>query len=89
MLEHLGIARAYVLRVECLQECGVEDDGIGIAEHTHLVFQATEVDARLAANAGVDHGEQGGGDVDVVDTPLERRGGEASQVGHHAPTYIY
>ena len=55
MLQHLGIAREDVLLVHCLEENGVEDDGVGIVENTNLVFQSSEVDACLATHRGIDH----------------------------------
>ena len=89
MLEHLGIAGKDVLAVEGAEELRAEDDRGGIVEHPDLILQSTEVDARLAADAGVDHGEQGGGDVDVLDAALESGCREAAQVGDHAAAYIY
>jgi hypothetical protein len=55
MLQHLGIAREDILLVHCLEENGVEDDGVGIVENTNLIFQSSEVDACLATHRGIDH----------------------------------
>ena len=71
VLQHLGIARADVLVIHRLEESRVEDDAASRAEHANLVFQSAEVDARLAAHRGVDHGQQCRRDVDVVHAPLE------------------
>ena len=84
VLEHLGIARAEVGRVEGGEEGGVYEGELGLAEHADFVFQSEEVDARLAAHGGVDHGEQRGGQVDEGDAALEGGGGEPAQVGDHA-----
>ena len=89
VLQHLGIAGEDVFAVEGAQELCVENDRGGIVEHPDLILQSTEVDACLAADAGVDHGEQGGGDVDVVDAALEGGCCKAAQISHHATTYIY
>ena len=89
VFEHLGIAGENVLVVESAQELCTEYDRSGIVEHPDLVLQSTEIDACLAADAGVDHSEQGGGDVDVVDATFEGRCRKAAQIGHHAPAYIY
>ena len=71
VLEHLGIAGEDILVVEGAQELCVENDRCGIVKHPDFVFQTSEVDACLASDTGVDHSEQGGGDVDVVDATLE------------------
>ncbi len=71
VLEHLGIAGEDVLVVEGAEEGGVEDDAAGIVEDTNLVFQSTEIDARLAAHGGIDHREQGGGYINIRYTALE------------------
>ena len=88
MFEHLGIAGEEVLAVHGAQEGGVEDDGAGIGENTDLVFQSPEIKACLAAHGGIDHGEQCGGDVDVLNAALEGGGGETTEVGDHTATEI-
>ena len=50
VLQHFGIAAEQVFTVECAEKTGVDDDGIGFAEHTDFVFQTTEVDTRLSAD---------------------------------------
>ena len=89
MLEHLGIAGKDVLAIEGTQKLCAEDDRSGIVEYPDLVLQTSEVDACLTADAGIDHGEQGGGDVDIIDAALEGGCRKAAQIGHHAATYIY
>ena len=59
------------------------DDALRVGERPHLVFQSSEIDACLPADGGIDHGEQGGGDVDVIDAPLESGSGKAPEVGDH------
>lgn len=74
--------------VEGVEEGGVDDDGVGWIEHAHFVFESVEVDACLASHAGVDHGEECGGDVDVGDASLEGAGGESAEVGDHAAAEV-
>ena len=88
VLQHLGITAAQVLRVEGLQELRVEDDGAGSIEDTNLILQASEVDARFTPDAGIDHGQQRRGDVDVGDAALEGGGGEAPEVRNHATAQV-
>ena len=71
VLEHLCIARADVLGIERLKEFGVEYHSVGSVEHADFVLQSVEVDSCLSAYAGIDHGEEGGGNVDVLDATLE------------------
>ena len=59
-----------------------------MVEDADLVFQSAEVDAGLAANGGIDHGQQGGGYINIMYAALEGGGGKASQVGYHAATEI-
>ena len=89
VLQHLGIAREDILLIQCLQELRVENHAGGIVKDPDLVLQSVEVDTGLSAHGGIDHREQRGGDVDVIDAPLEGGGRKAPEVGHHAATYIY
>ena len=75
--------------VKGAQERRVEDDAAGSAEDPDLILQTAEVDARLAAHGGIDHGEQRRGDVDVVEAALEGGGGKAAKVCHHAAAEVH
>ena len=89
VLEHFGKAGEEVAVVERMQELGGEDNGLCAVEHAYLVLQPTEVDARLAAYAGVHLAEQRGRDVDEGDASLEGAGGETAQVRHHAAPQVH
>ena len=88
VLEHLGIAAADVLRVEGLQELGVQDDRGGCVEDTNLVLQPTEIDACLPAYAGIDHRQQCGRNVDIGYATFEGGGREAAEVRDHATAKV-
>ena len=89
MLQHFGIAGENILHVEGLQEARADDDRLCFAEHAHLVFQSTEVDARLATYRGVDHCEQRCRNVDEGNAPLEGACRKAAEVGHHAASQAH
>ena len=89
VLEHFGIAGKDVLAVEGTQKLCTENNRSSIVEHPDLILQTSEVNACLAADAGVDHRKQGGGDIDVIDAALESGCRKAAQISHHATSYIY
>ena len=72
VFQHFGIAGADVLMIHRTEKRGVENDTLGCAEDSNLVFQTAEVDACLATYRGIDHRQQGRGDVDVVESALKR-----------------
>ena len=49
------------------------------------VFALGEVDADFAADAGIDLGEESGGDLDEVDAPHVTCGGESRDISDEAP----
>ena len=84
VLQHLGITGTDVIGIQSAQEVGTEDDGAGAVEDTYLVLQSAKVDACLASHAGIDHTQQCGGDIDVLNAALEGAGSKAAQVRNHA-----
>ena len=88
MFQHLGIAGKDILLVHGLEECRIQYHAVGIIEYTNLIFQSTEIEACLATYGGIDHGEQGGGDIDNGNAALESRGSKSTQVGHHASAQV-
>ena len=69
------------------QHLGVAEDGLRLPERTDQVLPLGQVDAGLPPDGRVHLGQQGGGHVDVGHAPMERGGGEAGQVGHHAAAH--
>ena len=53
-----------------------------------MVFAAVEVDGCLAADCGIDHADEGGGDVDVADAALIAGSHEATEVGDAATAEV-
>lgn len=88
VLQHFGIAGEEVVCIEAAQELRFEQYTIGGSEGTDFVLQPVEVDARLSAYRGIDHGQQSGGDVDVGDAALEGGGGKTAEVGHHTASQV-
>ena len=88
VLDHFGKAGAEVGHVEGAQELGTYDNGLGGVEGANFVLERVVVDAGLATYGCVDHGEQGGGDVDAADATLIGGCGKAAKVGDHAAAYI-
>ena len=89
VLYHLCIARKQVLPVKCAQEGGVQKYRPCAVEYTNLVLQSAEVDAGFAAHTGIDHTEQGGGDVDIGHAALEGACGKSAQICDHAAAQIH
>ena len=61
-----------------------DQDGFGIAEGSDLVFKPVEVDAGLAADGGVDGGEDRCRNIHEADAPFESGGGESAEVADHS-----
>lgn len=88
VLEHLGIARAKLLRCQRVEEDCRYDYRIGLAEYAYLVFQIAEIDARLSTYRRIDGSKQRGRHVDKTDAALERSGGKSAHIGHHPSAYV-
>ena len=56
----------------------------GLVEGADHVLAEGVIDAGLAADGGIDLGQQGGGDLDEGDAALVAGGGKAGHVAHHA-----
>ena len=82
VLGHLAPARRPLARRERAQGLDVAQHRGGLPERADQVLPLGHVDRRLAADGGVDLGEQGGGDVDVRHAAwLEHRRREPRHVG--------
>jgi len=55
-----------------------------LVHRAHQVLPAGQVDRGLAADAAVDHRQQGGGDLDVPDAPQPGRRGKARDIADGA-----
>ena len=88
MLQHFGITRKNVFGVECTEKLGVNNDGLRLVEDTDFVFQTVEVDACLSAHTGIDHGEQGSGNVHILDATFEGAGSKATQISDHTAAEV-
>ena len=83
VLQHLGISGTNVITVQGAQELSAEYNGAGAVEDTNLVFQSTEVNARLASYTCIYHTQKGSGDIDVLNAALEGTGSKAAKVRNH------
>mmetsp|Transcript_22134 Transcript_22134/g.53831 ORF Transcript_22134/g.53831 Transcript_22134/m.53831 type:complete len:222 (+) Transcript_22134:1969-2634(+) len=70
---------------EAVEEAHVHEDYGRLVEGAHEVLAHRGVDGGLAADTGVDHGEEGGGHLDKGHTPHVCARDKASQVPHHTP----
>ena len=75
--------------VERLQERCIQNHRLRGIEHAHLILQAVEIDTRLAAHTCIDHAQQGGRHVDVLNASLKRAGSKPTEVGHHAAAEVH
>ena len=88
VFQHLCIARTDVFCIERLQELCIENNELRIVEHTYFVLQSAEVDACLSTYRCIYHSQQGGRNIDKVDTSLKSAGSKATQVGYHTAAQI-
>ena len=63
---------------------GVDDDAVGGVEGADEVFAGGQINSDFAADAAVDLGEQGGGDLDEGDAAGVGGGDEADEVADTA-----
>ena len=71
---------------EGAEEVGVDVDGEGLVEAADEVFSGREIDAGLAADGGVDLGEEGAGDLDEGNSAHVDGGEEAGDVADDSAT---
>ena len=71
---------------EGAEDVGVGEDGLRMVEASDEIFPCEEVDAGLAADGGVDLGEEGGGELDVGDAAHVDGGEEAGDVADDSAT---
>ena len=74
--------------VEGVEEGGIDDDGVGWIEHAYFVFKSVKIDTSLSAHAGINHGKERCGDIDIFDASLEGAGSKSAQVCDHAASKI-
>ncbi len=84
VLDHLGQAGGQLALGQRVQGAGIGQYHVGLVERADHVLAQRVVDARLAADRGIDLRQQGGGHLDEVDAAHVRRGGEAGQVADDA-----
>ena len=85
MLDHFTQAADQLASGQAAQDIGVDEDQAGLVEGADQVFSQPVVDRGLAADAGVDLRDDGGGHLDKGDAAEEGGGHEAGQVADHAP----
>ena len=89
MLQHLCIARAKIVGIECTQERRMYPYTLSRTKDANLVFQSVKINARLTTDSGIDHSQQRGRDIDEIYPTLERGRSEAAQVSDHPAAQTY
>ena len=84
VFDDLGHAFGEAGRWQGLEHERIDDDDGGLVERPGEVLAERQVDARLAADRGVDLGEQGGRDLDDGAAAQVCGGGEAREVADDA-----
>ncbi len=81
--------------LQCIQHGGIDDHGQRLFESTDQVLALRQIDARLAAHAGIHHREHGRGDLCERNAAHESRRREACDVardpaaqGEHHPAAV-
>ncbi|KAI3485871.1 hypothetical protein L1887_50669 [Cichorium endivia] len=82
-LDHLSHAVAELSGREGLEPGSVDEDVVRLVEAADEVLAERVVDGGLAADGRVDHGEEGGGDLDKLETTHEGGCDEADEVANH------
>jgi hypothetical protein len=84
ILDDLGGAGAQFARGKGAEGGEVAEDEFGLGEGAHDVFDPSKIDGDLASHAGVDCGEEGGGDLDKGDAAPVDGGGKSAEVADDA-----
>ena len=88
VLQHFGITGEEVMGIEAAQKFCFKEYAGGRSEDADFILQPVEVDTCLASYGSIYHSQQGSRDIDISNAPLKCRGGETTQVGHHATSQI-
>ena len=88
-LDHFGQSGAEIPVGETAQQIGVAEHEFGLVERTDDILVAIQIDAVLAADAGIDLGQQGGGQEAEADAAHVGRGDEAGDVRHDAAAHAH
>ena len=86
-LDGLGQAVGHLPWGQGVQQVGVDEHLFGLMEGAHHVFDSAEIDGGLAADGGVDLGQQGGGDVVKIHPTHIGGGGKSGHVPHNAAAH--
>jgi len=81
---HLGVAGAELARAQRVEDAGVGEHQRRLVEGADEILAQRRIDRRLAADAGIDLGEQGRRDLDEAHAAPQRRGAEASEIADDA-----
>ncbi len=84
VLDDLGVAAAHLARRQAVEHVQVGQHQPRLVEGADQVLAARRIDRGLAADRGVDLGQQGGRDLHEVDAALVDRGREAGEIADHA-----
>ncbi len=83
VFDHLGVAGAELPLAQRVEGAGIGKDEGGLVERADQVLAVRRVDARLAADAGIDLRQEGGGNLNEAHAAAQRGGAEAGQVADH------
>src|SRR5208337_162892 len=68
-----------------VEGAGIGEDEGRLVECADQVLAVRRIDARLAADAGIDLRQESGGNLNEADPAAQRGGAEAGQVADHPP----
>ncbi len=84
VLHHLGHTGRKFSRRQCAQRAHLGEHGLRLLERAHQILALGQVHAGLAADAGVDHGQQRGGTLNQAYAPHIRCRDKAGDVSDDA-----
>jgi hypothetical protein len=83
IFSYLGIAGAELPRRQRIEHRGVGDDEHGLMEGAEQVLALRRIDPGLAADGGIDLGQQRGRHLDEIDAAAQDRSGKAGEIADH------
>jgi hypothetical protein len=83
MFNHLGHAGAKLRQGQGSQQVGVDDHQFRLFERADQVFALRQINADLAAHAGIHHRQEGSGDLHKGQAAQKGGGGKTGGIAHH------
>src|SRR5690606_6089076 len=88
VFDHFGETATQFPFGQRFQKIRVNEDGGGVSENADGVFNALKINTEFAADGGIGHGEQSGGNLDKIHASFPGSGAKATHVADHSAAEV-